>query len=163
VDRMIINLLCQEITPGLEAWFNKHAGEMNAEFKKENKFDKIYKHIPNIVRSKIPMDFILANRDKFAILDSYSIKMVSPGIYQIQMIFNETTLEAFDMITQAINVLPKWVRKQVENNMYKNDGGRVEDITRIKIAEKTIRAIQYDDKGNEEVIILEKKIIMLGV
>lgn len=160
---MIINLLCREKTPGLKAWFDKHAGEMNAEFKKENKFDKIYKHIPNIVRSKIPMDFIIANRDKFTILDSYSCVLVSPGIYHIQMIFNETTLEAFDMITHAINMLPKWVRKQVKNNMYKNDGGLVEDITRHKIADKTIRAIQYDDKGNEEIIILEKKIIMIGV
>lgn len=160
---MIINLLCCEKTPGLKAWFDKHASQMNEEFKKENKFDKIYKHIPNIVRSKIPMDFIIANRDKFTILDSYSCVLVSPGIYRIQMIFNETTLEAFDMITQAINMLPKWVRKQVENNMYKNDGGRVEDITRHRIADKTIRAIQYDDKGNEEIIILEKKIIMIGV
>lgn len=159
---MIIELLVCEKKPGLEEWFNKHSENMNKEFKKENTFDKIYKHIPHIVRKRIPMDFIIANRDKFTILDSYEIKPVTPGIYLITMVFNETTLEAFDMISQAINTLPAWVKRQVQNNL-SYDGTSLDKITRSKIADKTIRAIQYGDHGEEDIIILEKKITLIGV
>ena len=157
---MRLELLCREKKPGLEDWFNKHAGSMNAEFQKENIFDKLYKHLPRIVRSKIPFDIILENKKNMKILDSFSITYVTPGVYQIIMIFNEPTLIAFDGINHAVSMLPKWVKKQFENALYHDSGSRLEDTTRQKIIDKTIRAIQYNDRGQEEVIILEKKVYL---
>jgi len=155
---MKLTLIVEEIKPGLERWFNDNAPRINEDFKREGIFTKLYKQMPKIVRSKIPFDIILSNRDKLVILNSYKIEQISEKRYRIIMDFNQETLDSFDVILLAVRSMPGWMRKQIENALLKQEGSSLETITRDGLVKKVIHAIETGDSGKREALVISKVI-----
>lgn len=138
----------EDIIPALD----QDLKDLNREFQKEGIFTKLYKAIPNMIRGKLPFDMILENKDKLTLIDGHRIEKSAKddGTYIFFIDFTEATIEAFDIIKQAIDMMPPRLKQQLERVLCQ-DGSRLENITRDGIKRKVIKGLK--DYG--QVISLE--------
>jgi len=130
-----------EVIPALDTELKN----LNADFRREGIFTKLYKVIPKCFRKNLPFDMILENKDKLTMIDLYNIEknVKGDGSYIFSIYFNQATLESFDIIKMAIDQMPMRMRQQLER-AFCQDGSRLENITRNGLKKKIIRGMsQY--------------------